>query len=142
MQYPETERFFRMDFEVIKKIFGFTSADMVPVLEEMEGCFAQEFNYLLEADNLRMMIEKVGPHFPNVQFPAPIPAACTKRVLTMDVVPGRSITKIGKDMMVDVAKSKGMTVKEFEADMRAMIKDPEVRARASGATKVLNCESN
>lgn len=41
VQYPETERFFRLDFNTMKRIFGFSAPDMVPVLDQMEGCFEQ-----------------------------------------------------------------------------------------------------
>ena len=99
----------------------------------------QEFNYALEGGNLRRMVKEVGPEYPNVDFPEPydlqhpkLPAKLrekgislvTKRVLTMDLCSGKSITKLGKEFLAQLAESKGMTPDELQADMKAKMEDP------------------
>ncbi len=140
VQYPETERFFRLDFATIKRIMGAVTPDMIPVLDEMEGCFEQEFDYTREGANLRRMVKEVQPHFAGVSFPEPydlehpgLPAdlrargmsLVTKRVLTMDLCAGKSVTKIGRRMLEQFAESRGVTPAALEEEMKEKMKDPE-----------------
>jgi len=41
VQYPETERFFQLDFRTIAAIFGVVNPEMAQIVEEQEDCFAQ-----------------------------------------------------------------------------------------------------
>lgn len=78
------------------------------------------------------MVSMVQPHYENLGFPEPIDGLgkedegvlCTKRLLTMTLAPGKSVTKIGREIVAEYAASQGQTVKEFEADMREKAKDP------------------
>lgn len=63
VQYPEVEKNFRMDFSTIMAIFEQINPEFVEPLEAMEECFKSEFNYSLEAANLRRMCAEVKPHF-------------------------------------------------------------------------------
>ena len=62
-RYPEVEKNFRMDFSTIMAIFEHINPEFVEPLEAMEECFKSEFNYSLEAANLRRMCAEVKPHF-------------------------------------------------------------------------------
>ena len=108
---------------------------MVDLLKEQRECFKQEFNYAHEAENLRLMCDKVRGAFQKLEFPEPydtmhpmhpdvsIPLV-TKRVLTMDRMEGRTVTKFGQAMLNEAAAAKGMTVEDFKIDLTEQMKDP------------------
>ena len=50
-QYPDTERFFLMDFEVILRFFQVVNPELVDALAIQKKCFAQEFDYAREASD-------------------------------------------------------------------------------------------
>jgi len=135
VQYPDTERFFRMDFEVILRIFEVVNPELVDALAIQRDCFAQEFDYRREAANLRTVYDRVRPRFANLDFPQPYDAAhpalprgapplVTKRVLVMDACAGETVTKFGEALLARASAARGMTVEAFKEDLLARMKDP------------------
>ena len=59
VQYPEVERNFRLDFQTIMAIFAQVNPQLLEPLETMQDCFKSEFDYTLEAKNLRRMCDEV-----------------------------------------------------------------------------------
>jgi hypothetical protein len=136
VQYPDTERFFRLDFQTLMWLFQQVNPEIVPILRDMQKCFVQEFDYKLEAGCLRRMCDNVRPKFRRLSFPEPYDAShgnlprtvktlVTRRVLVMDLCPGRSLNKIGHDLLQEHAASLGQTVSEFKATLAERMKDPE-----------------
>eukprot|EP00966_Prymnesium_polylepis_P216713 5017086-Prymnesium_polylepis.1 len=101
-----------LDFTTIKSIFLLVNRVLLPVLDAVEEGFAAEFDYRLEAANLRRMVDEVLPLCQQagmrVSFPAPydarhpnLPAALrekeqcltTKRLMVMDRCDGSSLSK-------------------------------------------------
>lgn len=74
VQYPDTEKFFRMDFDVILRIFQAVNPELVDALEIQRKCFAQEFDYKTEAANLRFTYDTVRPAFAHLDVPQPYDA--------------------------------------------------------------------
>ena len=126
VQYPEVEANFRRDFTTIKSIFLLVNKVLLPVLDAVEEGFAAEFDYRLEAANLRRMVDDVLPLCQQaglrIDFPAPyderhpnLPAAlrqrgrslATKRVMVMEQCVGSSLSKVGRRLLVDYAATQG-----------------------------------
>ena len=79
---------------------------------------AQEFDYKREASFLEAMNEEVAPHFSYVSFPKPVKKLCTKRCLVMSHLDGKSVSKIGAEILKLGADRKGVSVEAFKRDMR------------------------
>jgi len=144
VQYPECEKHFRMDFATIVMIFHLVNEVLVPVLDAVQDGFTAEFDYTLEAANLRRMIDEVLPlcerEGMRVHFPRPydhshpnLPAIVkqrgrsltTRRLMVMDMCDGASLSKVGRRLLTDYAATKGQTGKEYEAEMkRRMLDEP------------------
>jgi len=145
VQYPEVEANFRMDFATVLAIFRVVNETLIEPINAFSEGFTSEFDYRLEAENLRSMIDEVLPRCKarglRVNFPEPfdarhpkLPAAlrargaslCTKRLMVMELCPGSSVTKIGKRLIADFARTQGQGAREFEAEMkRRMMEDPQ-----------------
>src|SRR4051812_2285289 len=69
--------------------FGLTE-----MIEELRKSLLRELDYRQEAANLRLLGEKLAG-FARIVVPQPIDDYCTGRVLTMDYVGGRKVTKLG-----------------------------------------------
>jgi predicted unusual protein kinase regulating ubiquinone biosynthesis (AarF/ABC1/UbiB family) len=63
------------------------------IVEELRKSLIRELDYRLEAANLRGFGERLKS-FPHIVLPQPIDDYCTGRVLTMDYIPGRKVTKL------------------------------------------------
>lgn len=126
VQYPECEVHFRLDFTTIKSIFLLVNKVLLPVLDAVEEGFAAEFDYRLEAANLRRMVDDVLPLCQQaglrISFPAPydeqhpnLPAELrqrgqsltTKRLMVMDRCLGSSLSKVGKRLLMQYAATQG-----------------------------------
>lgn len=59
-------------------------------IDEMQQTLAEELDYTLEADNLRLFREHLAD-YPRLVVPQPIDDCCTGRVLTMDYIDGTNI---------------------------------------------------
>ena len=109
LQYPEVERYFRIDFDVLTLLFtmfdlGIDQKNVKEMMDGLAASFEAEFDYKLEGNYLRQCSENIMPRFGNQVFiPLPVDAAhpqsppgrslCTKKVLTMEKVPGIPIKK-------------------------------------------------
>lgn len=69
--------------------YGFTR-----MIEELRKSLIRELDYRLEAANLRLLGEKLSA-FPKIVVPQPIDDYSTGRVLTMDYIAGKKVTKLG-----------------------------------------------
>jgi ubiquinone biosynthesis protein len=65
----------------------------VELVEQFERTLTDELDYRREASNLRRLAEIVEP-YDRLVVPLPVEAATTRRVLTMDHVPGRKVTEL------------------------------------------------
>ncbi|MEP7156368.1 MAG: AarF/UbiB family protein, partial [Betaproteobacteria bacterium] len=90
------------DFEVLSQIAELLDTHtefgrrhrVLAVLEEFRISINQELNYEREAQNLRLLSRNLAA-FEHIFVPEPISDYCGRRVLTMDYVRGRKITKLG-----------------------------------------------
>jgi len=140
IQYPETEKYFRLDLATIIFLFKYINEDAVEPLKLVEKNFEIEFNYALEGANLRRMFSEVQPHFTDLEFPQPydekhpnLPPAVvkkgralvTKRVLTMDLCKGESVQRLSGQVLEQMAKAQGCTKREFEDKVQKQMLEPE-----------------
>jgi hypothetical protein len=113
------------------------------MFDEVGKSFVSEFDYRLEAQNLR----KCGDNLLKAGFgskafiPEPVDALhkacpaeraqggageglCTRRVMVMDAVPGKPVKKVMKQVFADMAEAQGKTVAELMDEMKAEFEDP------------------
>ncbi|EDY20875.1 ABC-1 domain protein [Chthoniobacter flavus Ellin428] len=76
--------------------YGFTR-----MVEELRKSLLRELDYRLEAGNLRLLGEKLAG-FTKIVVPQPIDDYSTSRVLTMEYVTGRKITKLSPLAKLDI----------------------------------------
>ena len=101
VQRPGVPQQVAEDFEVLKEIATFLDKHtevgkrhrFAAILEELRASIMNELNYEREAQNLVAVGQNLA-EFPLIQIPQPVADYSTKRVLTMDYVEGRKITKI------------------------------------------------
>jgi Predicted unusual protein kinase len=109
VQRPGIAKQIAEDFEVLKEIAEFFDAHteigrkhrFCAMLEEFRLTIAQELDYELEAKNLAAVGENLKD-FELIRIPRPVPDYCTRRVLTMEYVAGRKITKMSPIARLDV----------------------------------------
>jgi ubiquinone biosynthesis protein len=97
------------DFEVLAEIAEFLDKHtdfgkrhrLCEMLEELRTTIMHELNYEREAQNLVAMGKNLE-EFELITVPQPVPDYCTKRVLTMEYVRGRKITKMSPVARMDV----------------------------------------
>jgi len=142
VQYPDVEKNFRMDFSTIIRIFEAVNPEMVGPLRKQEDIFNSEFDYRLEAAHLRRMCDDVQPFCTtrglNVGFPTPWDdvhpkrsftpngkSLITRRVLVTDLCPGRSVEKIGDEVVAQIARMRGTTAAALNEECSRSIADPK-----------------
>ena len=109
VQRPDIARQVAEDFEVLQQIAEFfeNHTEMgkkhrfLDVLEEFRVMIKHELDYEREAQNLIAMGRNLE-EFELIQVPQPVPDYTTQRVLTMDYVRGRKITKVSPIARLDV----------------------------------------
>lgn len=138
VQYPDVQRFFRIDMRTTLKLVGLTSPQFKQMLREQEKNFTKEFDYIREGRNLRLMYDRING-ISDTRVPQPYdskhpmcPARFVKTgglvssmLLVMDRCPGKSVTKIATGFLEQFARSVGMSVKEFKTDMMDKLKDKD-----------------
>jgi predicted unusual protein kinase regulating ubiquinone biosynthesis (AarF/ABC1/UbiB family) len=75
--------------------------DLTNMVEELRKSLIRELDYRLEAGNLKLLGEKLAG-FPHLIVPQPVDDYSTGRVLTMDYIAGKKITKLSGLAKVDV----------------------------------------
>lgn len=94
VQYPGVEGLFRGDFKMTRRFCEMAQPEHLPFVDETERQFLTEFDYVLEAANLREIGRNLNGNplwKDRVVVPAPFPALCSKRVLTMEYLDGTKL---------------------------------------------------
>lgn len=102
VQRPNIGGQIREDFEVLSQIVELLEKHtefgrrhrLLAMLEEFRVSINQELNYEREAQNLRLVGRNLAA-YEHIFVPEPVGDYCSRRVLTMDFVRGRKITKLG-----------------------------------------------
>jgi ubiquinone biosynthesis protein len=109
VQRPEIAKQIAEDFEVLAQIADFFDAHtelgrkhrFLDMLEQFRLTILHELDYEREAQNLISVGENLA-EFELIQVPQPVPDYTTRRVLTMDYVRGRKITKLSPIARLDI----------------------------------------
>eukprot|EP00928_Gymnodinium_smaydae_P030375 TRINITY_DN22618_c0_g1_i1.p1 TRINITY_DN22618_c0_g1~~TRINITY_DN22618_c0_g1_i1.p1 ORF type:complete len:555 (-),score=73.48 TRINITY_DN22618_c0_g1_i1:88-1752(-) len=131
IQYPEVEKFFHMDFQVMKACCtvvdtGISKQNMDSIFGEMTKSFEEEFDYRREAENMKTAARNMAPHFgTRVRVPLPVDSLCTRKVLTMERIRGEPIKKHMARTFDEMAVARGKSRQELEAELRKHFEDPE-----------------
>lgn len=129
VQRPNIVKQIAEDFEVLKEIATFFDAHtelgrrhrFLNILEEFRVSIQQELNYEREAQNL-ITVGNNLKEFELIQVPQPVPDYRTRRVLTMDYVPGRKITALGPLSRLEI-KGAPLAEELFRAYLKQVLVD-------------------
>ena len=129
VQRPNISRQIAEDFEVLTEIAEFfdTHTELgkrhrfLSILEEFRVSVQQELNYEREAQNLIALGHNLR-EFELIQVPQPVPDYSTRRVLTMDYVQGRKITKLGPLARLDL-QGAALAEELFKAYLKQVLVD-------------------
>ncbi len=117
------------DFEVLREVADFLDKHteigrrhrFCSIVEELRNTITHELNYELEAQNLIAMGVNLK-EFKLIQIPQPVADFSTKRVLTMDRVEGRKITRISPVAQLDVDNT-ALAEQLFKAYLKQVLVD-------------------
>jgi len=129
-QYPEAQRLFAEDMKTIRSFFAIAAPEQLIILDEMSRSFQREFDYTVEAANLATVdanMTKAGFCPREAVVPKPHMDFTTRRVLTMDLLPGPKLITGLKAYAKIMAEEQGMTLGEFEKSMEEKIRREGVR---------------
>ncbi|CAK4703525.1 unnamed protein product [Aphanomyces euteiches] len=116
-QFPDAEKHFRNDITTIKTFCSVAQPAHMPQLNEIEKQFMTEFDYRREADNLsevRGNIER-SPFRDRFVVPQPYKELCTKDVLVMEYLKGKTVIDGINEHFETIARERHTTVEALRA---------------------------
>ena len=129
VQRPDIVKQITEDFEVLRQIADFLDAHtaigkkrrFAQTLEEFRITIANELDYEREAQNLVRVGENLA-EFDLLIVPQPVFDYCSKRVLTMDYVPGTKITDLSPYARLDM-DGQALASQLFKAYLKQVLVD-------------------
>lgn len=111
IQRPDVAETIASDLRTLDEIAKFLAShtdtgrryDATGIVEEFRVALTQELDYLLEADNLRVIGANLA-EFDAIFVPQPVEGYTSARVLTMDYVSGTKVTAISPVVKVDLQR--------------------------------------
>ena len=102
VQRPHVRERVAKDLDVLREVAHLLDAhtetgrrhEFSTIVDELRKSLIRELDYRLEASNLRLLGDKLS-HFKRLVVPQPVDDYSTGRVLTMDYINGRKITRLG-----------------------------------------------
>jgi predicted unusual protein kinase regulating ubiquinone biosynthesis (AarF/ABC1/UbiB family) len=102
VQRPHVREQVAKDLDVLQEVAHLLDAhtetgrrhEFSTIVEELRKSLIRELDYRIEASNLRLLGDKLS-HFKRLVVPQPVDDYSTGRVLTMDYIAGRKITRLG-----------------------------------------------
>ena len=135
VQYNEASKLFHDDIDTIRAFCTAFAPEHVVVLSALEKQNKLELDYHNEAQNLTTIIENMKRHkfFPReISIPQPILKYTTRRMLTMELLPGPKLIDGVNKFYSEYAKSKGTTLHEMEREAREKIEKEGIPAKYDG----------
>ena len=135
VQYPEAKAFFRSDMATIKGFFAIAAPEQLITLSELERQFEFEFDYRHEAANLKEVGANMRRHGfspREVVVPQPRSELCSERLLVMELIPGCKLLDGLRKYGAKMAAEQGVSLQEFEEEMRRKIEREGVPERYDG----------
>ena len=127
--YPEVEAVLRGDVRTIKLFAEMAQPVHVPALEEIEKQFMNEFDYVVEGQQLAKVRENLlrgglaGDASKLCAVPKPCMDLTTKRVLVMEELKGEKFADALQRNLKDYAKHVGKTVEDIVAEQKKQTDD-------------------
>ncbi|RHY31914.1 hypothetical protein DYB32_003044 [Aphanomyces invadans] len=112
VQYPDAEKNFRNDIGTIKSFCALAQPAHLPMMNEIEKQFMNEFDYTREAAHLAEVRANIqaSPYNASFVVPMPYPELCTKDVLVMEYLKGKSLLDGINQHFEIIAKERNTTV--------------------------------
>eukprot|EP00980_Cylindrotheca_fusiformis_P022721 scaffold9646_cov133-Cylindrotheca_fusiformis.AAC.4 len=135
IQYPEAQQLFQDDIHTIRTFCEALAPEHVVLLDSIEKQNAAELDYEQEVKNLleiRSNMEQLGFSPNEVVVPRPIQHLSTKRMLVMELLPGKKLIDGVRDYYSKWAIDHGTTLHDLEVEMRAKIEREGIPAKYDG----------
>ncbi|MGJ8676757.1 MAG: ABC1 kinase family protein [Akkermansiaceae bacterium] len=132
IQYPGVADSVRSDLAIVKplamRLFKLDAKSLDPYMNEVEARLLEETDYCMELERSIDLIEK-SKHLPLTNFPDFYPEKCSRRILTMDWVPGVQFDKYAQsDSSMEKKQALGQALWDFYHhqihDLRLFHADP------------------
>lgn len=119
---PGIEPRFRADISTVKTFCAFAMPQHLSPLNEIEKQFMSEFDYRREAENNNLIRKNMlYKHSLGkiVDVPKAYPELCSKHVLVMDFMEGKSLVKGVTDQFKELADASGVSFEELMEEQKA-----------------------
>lgn len=115
IQSPNSETQFHGDVDLVLNFCKLAMPQHVQPLTELKKQFVTEFDYTLEAKQLKQVCDNIMPTWGSkVCVPEPLESLCSKRVLVMTYLEGVRLIDGIRAQYQRLANDLGMTLEEFE----------------------------
>lgn len=99
IQFPHAEKLMKSDLKNLRRLAEFLQKtefkfDLLSSIIELQKQIHNEFDFILEANNMEFARKRLAYHVPEVQIPRPIFA--TKRLLVMSFIEGTNLGKLAE----------------------------------------------
>jgi ubiquinone biosynthesis protein len=129
VQRPDIRGLIRDDLDALADLAEFLDDHSVrahryrlmDVLDEFRRSLLRELDFRNEARNLETLAESVG-EFDRILVPTPVEDYTTSRVLTMDLIRGRKVTRISPLALMEVDRE-GLSNELFRAYLKQILVD-------------------
>lgn len=127
VQYPGIERKFRNDIDTVEMFCKYLMPQNVAFFREIKKQFATEFDMRGEACNLKDVHDNLKKAGWLDKVDIPYPLHYSKDVLVMTYLPGVKLVDGVRKQFERLAKLKGRTLEEVEAEQRRAIEEGNAR---------------
>lgn len=125
------EERFRADIATLLSFCRLAMPQFVAPMLEVQKQFETEFDYLLEAENLKCVGNNLAPVFASRVFvPQPIMELCRKQVLVMEYVPGPTLLRGITQNFEAYARSQGTTLDALQHELLERMRRPDFEYRS------------
>ena len=119
---PGMEPKFRADIHTMKAFCQLAMPQHVSAFNEIEKQFCSEFDYAVEAKNLKEIYHLMMPKWHDfVEIPFPYLEYCSKHVLTMDFLEGIKLVDGIKQKYAKLSKLTGKSLEQIEKEKKEQI---------------------
>jgi aarF domain-containing kinase len=127
---PGIERQFRSDLKTMKAFCTLAMPQHVSPLDEIEKQFLTEFDYKLEAKNLRLVHDNIMPKWGDqVKIPRAYEELCTPEVLVMEFLPGIKLVDGVRNQWRAYAARNNTTLEALEEEHKEKMRRGEVELK-------------
>lgn len=139
--HPNAEDLFRNDLKVFRTLCTVALPGWEPIFKELQTGIMTEFDYINEANNLRLARENMArsPYANKVRVPEPMVDLCSKNLLVMEYLSGKKLATTIEDRLAAILGGDvQMARRVLKAKQRAMFDSKNAGEKKRGFFRELN----